>query len=164
MYNFSKPFLFFLSAFFLFSPLFSFAQTSVAGCDPAKQAEAKKNSFLTCGFDLNCNGIIDNKVGPGTTIEECGFNDIIATITKIINWLIIFAVSITVLIMAYVGWMFMTAGDSQDKVKRAKGMFWNVIWGFVIMLSAWFIVNIVEKTLIADDSGIKSYLKKPTSP
>jgi len=78
----------------------------------------------------------------------CTFGDIMPTISGIINWVIIIAVSISAIMFAYAGFLYMTAQGDLGQMKKGRDIFKNVVIGFVIMLSAWLIVTLVLNTLI----------------
>lgn len=57
-------------------------------------------------------------------------------------------VGISALIMfVYAGIMYMTAGDSTDRVGRAKGYIWNATFGLVLALISWLLLYTINPDL-----------------
>ncbi len=73
--------------------------------------------------------------------------DLIQGIVNVINWVLGFLGLIAVILVLYAGFLWMTAGGSQDKVQKAKKILVNALIGLVIILSALAIVNFVFSVL-----------------
>lgn len=79
----------------------------------------------------------------GTTVP-CTFNKIIELIKNIVNFLLFgLAVPLAAISFAIAGVMILTAGDNPGQVERAKEIFWNVVIGLAVALSAWLIVKAI---------------------
>lgn len=75
---------------------------------------------------------------------ECGFEDLITLVNKVIDFLLFtLAMPLAAILFAYGGFLFLTSGGSEDKITKAKQIFKNVLFGFVIALSAWLIVKAI---------------------
>ena len=75
---------------------------------------------------------------------ECGFGDLITLVNKVIDFLLFtLALPLAAILFAYGGFLFLTSGGSEDKLSKAKQIFWNVLVGFVIALAAWIIVKAI---------------------
>lgn len=117
--------LFFVFLFLVVAPLFAHAAP-----------------IVPCGADdFNNDGMIKDL--PGARVEECHFDDFIVGINNIINFLIVIGGSVAAIVFAIAGFMILTAGANESQVTKAKGMFMQVVWGFVWMLSAWLVVKMV---------------------
>lgn len=107
-----------LFLFLIIIPIFVFAQ----------------GPFVPCGDFVN-------------NQKECGYQDLLIMVNKIINWIIIISVPVAAGVFAWAGILYMTTGIA-DKKSDAKAMLWKVFWGFVVILSAWIIVNTITNTLL----------------
>ncbi len=109
--------------------------------------------IVPCGADdWNNDGIIKDL--PGQKVEECHFNDFLVGINNIINFLITIGGSIAALVFAYAGFLILTAGGNESKMKKGREMFMPVVWGFILMLSAWLLVKMVLIGLGVDNDFI----------
>lgn len=98
---------------------------------------------------------IDDAVARGLDASyaaPCDFSHFIIGINNIINFLIMIGGSIAAIVFAIAGFMILTAGANESQVTKAKGMFMQVVWGFVWMLAAWLLVKMVLVGLgVTDD-------------
>lgn len=87
---------------------------------------ANAQGFVTCS-------------GPDCTIAS-----VVAMISGIINWIIKYlAGPIAALALAYAGVRYITAIGDPGKIRDAHNIFKNVVWGIVIILSAWLVVDFI---------------------
>lgn len=82
---------------------------------------------------------------------DCTFNDVIKTIDNVIDFLVKIAIPIAMILFAYAGFLYLTAGGKTGQIQKAHGIFTDVFIGFVITISAWLIVNTIVSPLISDD-------------
>ena len=75
--------------------------------------------------------------------EPCTFNDFLVGIKNVIDFLLMITGSIAAIMFAYAGFLVLTAGPDEGKVKQAKELSWSVVKGFALMLSAWLLVKMV---------------------
>ena len=87
----------------------------------------------------------------------CDFGGLMNQVQHIINALIVFGVFIALIGFLYTGYLFMTG--KEDDRKRGYSIFPKIFWGFIIMLSAWFIVHQIINWLASNASGFTSLLK-----
>jgi len=87
----------------------------------------------------------------GQISNPCTFNDFIVGIKRIVNFLIVLGVAFAAIAFAWAGFLYMTAAGNSSKIEEAHSIFYKVLLGFVIMLTAWLIVNTIEKVLLKDD-------------
>lgn len=57
-------------------------------------------------------------------------------------------------VFAWAGFTYMTTGIV-DKKSEARSMINKVFIGFIVILSAWIIVNTITNTLLSDKNGFK---------
>lgn len=95
----------------------------------------------------------------GRVSNPCGFTDFIRLIKGIADFLIVLGVAVAALVFAWAGFLYLTAAGNMHKIEEAHGLFGKVLIGFLLMLSAWLIVNTIEKTLLKKDNQDASYLK-----
>lgn len=70
-------------------------------------------------------------------------------VKNIINFLtLILAMPLAVVILIYGGVMLLTSAGSEDKIKKGKTAIWMAVWGLVIVLAAWLIIDTILKALV----------------
>lgn len=75
-----------------------------------------------------------------TPVLEIVIGNVIATLISFVGVLLI-------CIMLYAGFLWMTAGGEEDKVKKARALIMNSVIGLVIVFSAYAIVRFVIERL-----------------
>lgn len=81
---------------------------------------------------------------------NCGYQDLLILVNNIINWIIWISMPVAAGVFAWAGILYMTSGVVDQKA-HAKGIMVNVFIGFVVILSAWLIVNTITNTLLRDE-------------
>ncbi|MDP2587389.1 MAG: pilin [bacterium] len=79
----------------------------------------------------------------GTTIET--------SIVNVINWGLLAAGAVTVLIFVVSSFFYITAGGDEKKIERAKSGIRGAITGLIIMLLSAIIVNTINYAVTRDD-------------
>lgn len=98
-----------------------------------------------------CGGISE----AGTDKAQCTFNDLVMLGNKIIDFLIFyFAVPFAVFLIMWAGFIFLFYSSSEGEITKAKGIFWNVLWGFLIAVGAFLAVKFLLTTLGAGQSFV----------
>lgn len=111
-----------ISLIIIFVPLMVFAQT-----------ESRTGIVPKCG--IFSGGVIDN---------PCEFDDLMQLLNNVINYLLfVIATPLAALIIVYAGILYVFDGGSAEKVKKAKGILKNVVFGYVVALAAWLIVKTI---------------------
>lgn len=82
--------------------------------------------------------------GAGNT-GECGFQDFVAQINRIITFLFYFAVIVGTLALIYAGFLLLTSGGNSSKAEEAKKVFYKVVVGFIWILVAFLIVQFIVR-------------------
>jgi len=91
-----------------------------------------------------CSGVVIN--GQGTDCTICG----LATLAQnLLNDGIFVAVFLSAVLFAWAGWKFVTAESSGNpgQINEAKGIFWHITGGLVLILGAWIIVSVIVQAL-----------------
>ena len=100
--------------------------------------------IVICGTEVNAQGVVSN---------PCTFNDFLKTIGGIVNGtLIVISVSAAISFM-YARYSYLTSGGNQEKVSYAKGIFWKVFLGYIIILGAWAFVHTIEVALLKNTNS-----------
>jgi len=81
----------------------------------------------------------------GTTCSAC---NLIYLANAIIKWLIGFLCVLFAVLMAIAGWGLVVSGGNQSALEAAKEKFTNAIIGFLIVLSAWLVVDTIMRGLV----------------
>jgi hypothetical protein len=80
----------------------------------------------------------DNVPNKPANYEPCDFRGLMKQIQHLLNIAVIAGVLIAMGGFIWAGALYISG--SPDKIKKAHQIFPSVFWGFIIMLSAWFIV------------------------
>jgi hypothetical protein len=73
---------------------------------------------------------------------DCGTCELISLGNNIIQFLIWAGIFIAIAVFMYAGFLLVTSGGNQSALEKAKGMAFDVLIGFVILLTGWLIVNV----------------------
>lgn len=79
--------------------------------------------------------------------KMCEYADFITLIKRVIIFLIQIGVAFSAVVFAYAGWLYMTSGGDEGKVKQAHEMLTKVLWGFLFALGAYLIVELITSSL-----------------
>jgi hypothetical protein len=102
--------------------------------------------FVEAGFlDRIAPSCNENLVGSNFT-DSCTICHLVQLIQNILSFLITVSVVVATLMFVYAGFLYLTASGSPDKLKKAHGIFWNVLIGFIFVLGAFLIVDTIMKT------------------
>lgn len=83
--------------------------------------------------------------------KACDFNALVQLGNNIIKFCIVTGTSIFSIMFMYAGYEYLTAMGDTGKITKAHTYFWNAIVGFVIMLSAWLLVDFIFKMLVKNN-------------
>ncbi len=112
------------------------------------------DDIAPCGFDGSKGGAVDGVVGQS---EQCEFADFIKFLGNIIDVLLWVSTLLAAVSFAYAGFLYATSGGNPGKIASAHRIFGKVATGFIVALSAWLIVKMIETALLG--SGAASFLK-----
>ncbi len=80
----------------------------------------------------------------------CSTCHIVTTVNGVVKWLVQIMVVLAGLILAWAGFTMVTSGGSSEKISHAKEMMVNSLIGFIILLSAWLVVDTILKALVGE--------------
>jgi hypothetical protein len=99
--------------------------------------------------------IVRCKNGPaitdirGTIVEcECGAKDVLAQVQKIINFIFLLALPVTVIAIALSGIRILFSMGKPGEMVRARKMLMSIIIGFLYVLGAWLLVYTIVSYLL----------------
>ena len=99
-------------------------------------------------------GLTPQCEGPGITSQEsiqafyyCDFCDLAELIQNILNLLVFVGTCMAILAFVWAGVTMVFAQGNPSKLNQGKKIFQNVFVGFVLLLAAWLIIDLVMKTL-----------------
>lgn len=78
---------------------------------------------------------------------DCSYANFITLIRNVVMFLIKVGIAFSAVVFAYAGWLYMTSGGDEGKVKQAHEMLTKVLWGFLFALGAFLIVQLISKQL-----------------
>lgn len=76
----------------------------------------------------------------------CQLCDLVTLARQIINFAVAFAVIVATLMFTYAGVLYFTS-SAKDNIKKAHGIFVNVLVGLVIILASWLVIDLIMRTL-----------------
>ena len=80
----------------------------------------------------------------------CGAGGLLQLIQNLMNASISLGVIVITLVIAYAGFLFIMSPTNPENRSKARGMIANALIGFIIVLSAWVIVDFIMKILYND--------------
>jgi hypothetical protein len=89
-----------------------------------------------------------------TGADECNFCSFITMVNGLVEWLIIIATTLVVLLLAFAGFRLITAAGDATALENAKKLLVNSFIGILIMLAGWTIVDTVLKLFAGGDLGV----------
>lgn len=111
------------------------------------------DDIAPCGFDGSKSGAVDGVVSQS---EQCEFVDFIKFLGNIIDLLLWVSTLLAAVSFAYAGFLYATSGGNPGKISSAHRIFGKVATGFIVALSAWLIVKMIETALLG--SGAATFL------
>ncbi len=91
-----------------------------------------------------CDGVSS---GGGKACQACHF---VQLGNNILKWIIGIMASVCALVIAYAGFLMVMAGGDSGNISEAREMITNTVIGFIILLSAWLVVDTVLKMFVGD--------------
>lgn len=84
----------------------------------------------------------------GPTCTAC---NVVSLANAVINWLIAFLTLVFAVIAVIAGFGLVSSAGNQSALDAAKSKFTNAIIGFIIILSAWLVVDTIFRGLVSSD-------------
>lgn len=89
--------------------------------------------------------------------RTCGSCELVSLINNVIQFVIQISVVIAAIILVYAGLIMVTSSGNPGQITRAKGLFFNVVIGLLILLAAFLIVNTILSALLRTGSPAFSW-------
>lgn len=100
----------------------------------------------------------------GGPTDECDFDDLIQLGKNIMNFLILLSIPVATIAFAWAGILMLTARGNESQISKAKEIFTKVLIGFLFVLTAWLIVQLITGALIKEEDSYEDLLKQGLSP
>ncbi len=94
----------------------------------------------------------------GKRYVPCDFNGVMLQVQHLIDIMMVLGVLVAIGMFSYAGFLYITG--KQANIDKAHAIFPKVFFGFIIMLSAWFIVYQILSWL-TNNPGFKTLLGTP---
>lgn len=96
-------------------------------------------------------GLVPECSGGGPFCQAC---DLLELVQNLINFAVYAATLVATLMFVYAGFLYVTASAAgQEQFKKARNIFVNVFIGFVVILIAWLVVDLIMKTFLGENGG-----------
>ena len=127
------------------------------------------SGLVPCGYGafnaqkIGNNAQTGNDQTSSTGCQACNLAQLIESITL---FLIGLSIPIAAALFAYAGVLYFTSAGQGERISQAKGIFKNVIIGFLIAITAWLVIN-TALNVIFSQGGYSSgnwYTLKCTNP
>jgi len=133
-----------------------FAQNINTLTTVSASADPTQSSFKV----VVCDGpALPSSVTKPSNYVACDFNGAMTQIQHLIDIAMVLGVFAAIILFTYAGYLMMTGTEANRK--KAKDIFPKIVWGFVIMLSAWFIVYQLLNWLTGPSSIFTKLLGNP---
>ncbi len=116
--------------------------------------EAATSGIVPCNPTFNAS----DSTGVAALTDNCGWEQLIALGQNILNYAIVLMALLSVVGIAYAGFLYMSSGGDSGKIKKAHGIFTKIIWGMVFVLGAYLIVKTLLAGLGYGQNGFTSIL------
>jgi hypothetical protein len=107
-------------------------------------------SVFAAPFD---GSIVPECTGVGGVPEACNLCDLMQLVQNLVNFAVGFSVMVATVMFVYAGFLYFSASAKEDNIKKAHGIFWKVFIGFVLILGAWLIVDLIMSVLLNKEFG-----------
>lgn len=104
---------------------------------------SETSGLVPCGFKTNAKGLIEE----GFRCQAC---HAFVLIDNVVDALIVIGSIVAAMAFAYAGFLMFSARGDTGQIGKAHGIFWDVFWGFIFLLSAWLIVDTIMKALVSE--------------
>ena len=120
--------------------LFIFTGVAQAQTQALETGKGISSSIVSCSGAVAQDGL-----------PACGWCSFVKLIGNLIQYEIFLAVTLSSLMFAYAGFLFLTNNGNSRQVTRAWAIFRRVIYGIVGILVAWLIVNAIMTKIAGND-------------
>lgn len=88
--------------------------------------------------------------GPG---QMCGYCDLIELAQNIMNFLVFIVATIAILLFVHAGFIMLTGGASESQRTKAKRIFRVTVFGLILTLISWLLVNLLMAVFLDTSFG-----------
>ena len=88
--------------------------------------------------------------GPGGCQSVCALADLAQ---NILGAAIFIAVFLAAILFAYAGFQLVTSSANSSSKGKAKTLLYSVLVGFIIILSAWLVINVLMSIMVTGSAG-----------
>lgn len=131
------------------------------------QPAANTNSSNACSgawYPGSKCGIVPQCAFGGGTGPYCQACDVVKLVNNLIAFAVYFSAFIATIMFAYAGFLYVTAASNPENINKAKSIFGKVLLGFVFVLTAWLIIDIILSTFTNKNFGFWTDLKCEAPP
>ena len=83
----------------------------------------------------------------------CQMCNVVGLVNNVNSWLVGVLSVVAAIMFIFAGFRILTARGNPTVVVQAKGLIINVAIGFIIVLGAWLMIDLLLKTLLSDDNA-----------
>lgn len=99
--------------------------------------------------------IVSAGIVPDCDGSTCNFDYFLLLIKNVVNFAVTIGIALSALVFAWAGWLYMSSGGDEGKIKEAHEIFIKVLWGFLFALGAYLIVQLIATSLGAKPDFVK---------
>ena len=108
----------------------------------AAQTATSGAGLVPCGVTL---GTGESEVKIATGCQACHLTQLVQ---NIINFIVGISITLAILLVAWAGFLYFSSGARPDNINKGKDVLKNTAIGFLVVISAWIIVNTLLYTLL----------------
>ena len=87
-------------------------------------------------------------------VDSCNWDNFMRTLNRAKDYALQIVVILSVMFIAYAGFLYLTAQGNSGKISQAHAILQNVVIGFFLAAAGWLIVRTILNTLGADNPGM----------
>lgn len=116
---------------------------------------------------LEDRGVVSGEPTPAGGIVPAGLDnyspdgygscEFVELVNNVLQFLIGLSALLAVIVFIYAGYLMVSSRGDVGQIQQAKGLFANVAIGFVLMLSAFLIINTILSIMVGSGSGILNW-------
>ena len=87
--------------------------------------------------------------------DDCDFDALARLGKNIIDFLIVLSTALAAVVFAFAGFTLLASGGNESKRDKAKEMVRKPLFGFLVVLAAWLVINTILNALLRPDFPVK---------
>lgn len=134
----------------------SSASTQTSSGSSGSNTSSSNSSFLVpCGYGSFSNSqyALDTKNDQGST--GCQACSLAQLVQNIINFIIGLSIPVAAALFAWAGVLYFTSAENISQRQKAKDIFKNAFIGFIIIITAWLVINTLLNVIFNQSSVFK---------